>query len=191
MLNHLRITTQSLACALAMLLAPVSLAHSPTTPREIREAPAELAVRKELPPAPAGVTELRFRDLIKMPIGSRGLEASDLLRANDGKRVRIVGFMVQQAEALPGRFLLSPLPVAISDDDEGLADDVPPAIIEIELADAHTAMPHMPGLLQISGTLEVGAKASDANPRISFARIKPDARTAKALARVAQATPSP
>lgn len=164
--------------------ATVAIAHAPQAPSEIREAPATLAVTATLPPTPDGVAELRFRDLITLPIGARGLEASDTLRALDGKRVRVVGFMVQQSTPVPGRFLLSPLPAAIGDDDEGLADDVPPALLEITLATPHATVAHVTGLLQISGTLELGPHESTGNPRIAFARIRPDARTAKALAQV-------
>lgn len=163
------------------------MAHAPTAPVEVREAPAGIAVTAALPPASAGVAELRFRDLIRLPVGPRGLEASDTLRALDGKPVRIVGFMVQQATPVPGRFLLSPLPAAIGDDDEGLADDVPPALLEITLATSHAAIAHLGGLLQISGTLELGPHEAPGNPRIAFARIRPDARTAKALAEASPA----
>lgn len=188
LLRSLGVRAGALAAACA---ATVAMAHTPQAPREIREAPVTLAVTATLPPAPAGVTELRFRDLITLPIGARGLEASDTLRALDGKRVRVVGFMVQQATSVPGRFLLSPLPAAIGDDDEGLADDVPPALLEVTLATPQATVAHVAGLLQISGTLDLGPHESTGNPRIAFARIHPDARTAKALTRVSTTVGAP
>lgn len=179
------------ACLAAASLSAVALAHAPAAPTEVREAPAGIAVTATLPPAPKGITELRFRDLIRHPVGPRGLEASDALRALDGRHVRIVGFMVQQATPVPGRFLLSPLPAAIGDDDEGLADDVPPALLEVVLATPAATVVHMTGLLQISGTLELGPHEAPGNPRIAFARIHPDAPTAKALAEAAPAAKAP
>lgn len=174
-------------CLAATCASAAAIAHAPTAPAEVREAPAGIAVTAALPPAPAGVAELRFRDMIRMPVGPRGLEVGDALLALQGKRVRIVGFMVQQATPVPGRFLLSPLPAAIGDDDEGLADDVPPALLEVALATPEATVVHMTGLLQISGTLELGPHASAGNPRIAFARIRPDPQTAKALAEAAPA----
>lgn len=174
-----------LAVGVAMLLATTAaVAHAPGQAVETREPPVELAVRAELPPPPAGVVELRFRDLIKLPVGPRGLEPGEGLRANLGKRVRLVGFMVRQAEPVPGRFLLSPLPVEIGDADEGLADDVPAALVEVELAHPLAILPWMPGLLQISGTLGAGGREAAGNARIALARIRPDERTARALRRV-------
>ena len=158
-------------------------AHAPAAEAETREAPAALAVRAELPPPPAGVVEMRFRDLVKLPVGPRGLEPGEILKANLGKRVRMVGFMVRQAEAVPGRFLLAPVPVEIGNADEGLADDVPAALVEVELPDPFATLPWMPGLLQIGGTLEAGGSGITGNPRIAYARIRPDERTVRALQR--------
>ena len=42
--------------------------------------PPTIAVRKELGPPPAGVTELKFHDVFKLPVGPRGLEPTDKLR---------------------------------------------------------------------------------------------------------------
>jgi hypothetical protein len=51
-----------------------------------------------LPPAPPGATDLKFSELFK-PIGPRGLEYSEKVRALDGKKVRILGYM----EPVPAR----------------------------------------------------------------------------------------
>ncbi len=181
----------ALAIPASILLSPnAALAHSADIAVESREAPAALAVRAELPPAPAGVTELRFRDLVKLPIGPRGLEPGDGLRAHLGKRVRLVGFMVRQAEPVRGQLLLSPLPVEIGNADEGLADDVPAALVEVVLSDRSVVLPYMPGLLKISGTLETGGRVSADDPRSAFARIRPDPETAAELTRVARPRPN-
>ena len=65
-----------------------------------------------LPPAPPGVTALNFKELFK-PIGPRGLEYSEKLRGLDGRKVRILGYMVKQSQPVPWTFLLSPVPMTL------------------------------------------------------------------------------
>ncbi len=141
--------------------------------------PDSLAVRKQLPAPARGVTELRFRDIYRNPVGPLGLELSERVRALDGQRVRIVGFMVAE-EAKPGVFMFAPLPVRIGHDDEGLADDLPPSTVFVHLPTAADILvPHLPGLLQLSGTLSVGAKAESDSGRISTVRLLVDKRTVR------------
>ncbi len=144
-------------------------------------------MRKELAAPPRGVIDLKFRDLFKMPVGPRGLEPGARLLAADGKRVRVVGFMVQQAEARGG-FLLSALPTAIGDEDEGLADDLPPGLIRVDLeATVPGVIPHMPGLIQISGVLRLQEHLDPQTQRLTFVQLVPDDATRAALRRVASA----
>lgn len=175
--------------AVSWLFAWIALsvsAHSPAASMQARNVPVALAVRNQLGPPANGVLDLKFRDLFKLPVGPRGLEPSDTLRAADGKTVRIIGFMVQQDPPIRGGFLLSPLPVAAGEADEGLADDLPPTLIFVELGnDSALPIPPLHGLLQISGTLHLGAREEASDQRISFVQIIPDARTARALTRVA------
>lgn len=149
--------------------------------------PSTLAVRKELGAPPAGVTELKFRDVYKLPVGPKGLQATEKLLSLDGKRVRIVGYMVQQESASKGAFLLSPLPVLLSDEDESLADDLPASAIRIEIPNAReVAMPHLPGLLQFTGTLHVGMRTDAASGRATPAQIVLDAADQRVLQSLAQ-----
>jgi hypothetical protein len=142
--------------------------------------PASLAVREELPAPAHGVTALRFRDIYRNPVGPLGLELSERVRALDGQRVRMVGFMVAEEEARPGVFMFAPLPVRIGHDDEGLADDLPPSTVFVHLPTAaEIVVPHLPGLLQLSGTLSVGAQAESDSGRISTVRLLLDKRTAR------------
>ena len=144
--------------------------------------PAALAVRKTLGPTPAGVTELKFRDLFKLPIGPRGLEPTEKLLSLDGKRVRIVGYMVRQSPAPKGQFLLSPLPTVLGDEDESLADDLPPTTLAISLDKSiELVLPMLPGLLQITGTLHVGMRADPATGRSMPAAIVLDEASQRAL----------
>src|SRR6266540_5578994 len=77
-------------------------------------APAPVAsAADKLPPLPNGVAELKFRELFCQPIGPRGLEFSEKLRQLDGRRVRILGYMVEQGQPAPHCLLLSPLPMKL------------------------------------------------------------------------------
>jgi hypothetical protein len=144
--------------------------------------PASLAVRKTLGPPPAGVTELKFRDLFKLPVGPKGLEPTEKLLALDGKRVRIVGYMVRQQPSPKGAFLLSPLPTTLGDEDESLADDLPPTSLAIALDKSRDlAVPMLPGLLQLTGTLHVGMRADPATGRSTPAEIVLDAAPQRAI----------
>jgi hypothetical protein len=134
--------------------------------------PAAIAVCKELGMPPAGVTELKFHDVFKLPVGPKGLEPTEKLLALDGRRVRLVGYVAQQEPPAKGAFLLSPLPVLLGDADESLADDLPPSSILVELPRARDlVVPVFGGLIQLTGTLRVGAYTEPTSGRVSAARL--------------------
>jgi hypothetical protein len=168
---------------------PLAVAHQPASAAHAQfvRVPAALMVDKQLGAPPAGVAELKFRDLFKLPVGARGLEATDQLKSLDGKRVRIVGYMVNQEPVITGGFLLSPLPVAAGDEDESLADDIPASAIYVSLQKAGDAIiPTLPGLIQLTGTLRVGAYEIPVGERIVPARIELDVTPERALLRLAR-----
>ena len=149
--------------------------------------PAALAVRKELGPPPAGVTELKFRDVFKLPAGPKGFEPTEKLLALDGKRVRVVGYMVQQEPQPKGAFLLAPLPVLLGDEDESLADDLPATTLRVDLDKSRDlAVPLVTGLIQVTGTLHVGMRADPASGRSTPAQLVLDAAPERALRDVAR-----
>lgn len=168
---------------LLLAIASVVSAHSTSSSAlpALRAAPKAFAVRSALPPPPRDVEELRFRDVFKLPAGPRGLEPTERLRELDGRRVRLVGYMVEADVA--GGFILSPLPVTLGDVDEGLADDLPPSAVLIELPrEVALRSGHMPGLIQITGRLRVGSAENASVPgRVFPARVELDARFEKAL----------
>lgn len=175
--------------ALAVFAAATQAAPPPNTDTQRVAIPAALAVQQPLGAAPRGVTDLKFRDLFKLPVGPKGLEPTAKLRRLDGKRVRIVGYMVHQQPPLAGGFLLSPLPVAAGDEDESLADDIPASAIFVSLpAHAGFAAPMLPGLLKVSGRLKVGAREIPGSERVAAARIELDAESESALAGAIAAT---
>lgn len=116
--------------------------------------------------------ELKFKDFFKLPVGPLGLEASDKLLSLKGKRVRIVGYMVKEEEPMPGLFLLTPVPVNIPEKEDGPSDDLPGSTLFVHMppADADKVLAYRPGLWELDGTLELGAK-EEANGRVSYTRL--------------------
>lgn len=153
--------TRRLAAFAGMVLALSGNAFAASAPKGA-EAPAPL----------------KFADIFKMPVGPRGLELTDATRALDGKRVRVVGYVVAQETATP-TLLLSPLPLSVGDDDEHLADDVPPSAIAVRSA-TKRALPKANGLVEVTGVLELDA-LQDASGRISAIHIVADPKSVKPL----------
>ena len=134
----------------------------------------ELAGVDRLPPPPAGVQELRFSDFFRSPAGPLGLELTDKLRGLDGRRVRILGFMVRQTKPSPGIAILAPVALATNEYEYGLADDFPPNVVFVEVPRfADLAVPHTPGPLLLTGTLAVGRR-EEADGRVSLVRLTLD-----------------
>lgn len=184
------------AVALGASLVPATpaSAHSAATPRAAAtsKVPAQLAVRRQLGAAPAGVSDLKFRDLFKLPVGPKGLEPTDKLKTLDGKRVRIVGYMVQQEPPIAGGFLLSPLPVVVGDADDSFADDIPASAIFVNLPKAaDTVVTSLPGLIQLTGTLRVGTREVPGAGRVAPAVLELDREPERALQRYAKSLSKP
>lgn len=117
--------------------------------------------------------ELQFRDFFKLPIGDKGLEISPALTQANGQLVTLTGYMVQQEVPDKGAFLLTPRPVQMSEHADGDADDLPPATVLVMLAPAQVGwvVPHVRGLLRITGMLSVGRK-EDGNGRVSWVQLR-------------------
>lgn len=124
---------------------------------------------------PAG--DLRFGDFFRHPVGPAGLEMTPTLRAADGQRVRLTGYMVAQEQPLLGHLFLTPLPVSMSEPADGAADDLPPATVLVELPEAERDVPVLrtQSLLQLTGTLRVGRHAM-ADGRVVWVRLQLDPR---------------
>lgn len=176
----------TLALVLVQILAPVAPAaqahdqnHPGRTSREPSDtsgkvSPANSPAANKLPPLPVGVVDLRFGDFFVRPVGTRGLELTEKLRGLDGRRVRILGYMVQQEEPPPGRLLLAPMPAQIHEHDNGLAEDLPAAMVFVSVPTSpDAAVPFVPGLMLLSGTLSVGGR-SEPDGRISLVRLALD-----------------
>jgi len=184
---------RALASIVLIAAVPVASAHEAASIKQATHAtkvPALLSVNHPLDAPPKGVAELKFRDVFKLPAGAKGLEPTETLRKLDGKRVRIIGYMVQRETPLRAGFVLSPLPVAAGDEDESLADDIPPSALFVSLSKGHEAVvPNLPGLLKVSGTLRVGAYEAPGADRVVPARIELDGDVERALLRLAKTPP--
>lgn len=160
-----------------------------TPPPPLAAGPAERTLAEKLPPLPEGTSQLDYRDFFKMPVGDRGLEVTDKLKSLDGKRVRILGYMVQEDHTadegeetgvVPGRFLLTPAPAAVSFPHYGVCDDLPPQTVFVTAPDfAGKEVPHTQRPLLLTGILSVGNK-DEAEGRISVARLLLDPTPAPA-----------
>ena len=119
------------------------------------------------------VTELRFRDFFRLPVGPMGLDISDTLRQADGQAVRLLGYMVQQENPEPGRFMLAPRPVQMSKHADGEADGRPPATVMVYLDPAQRdwAVPHVQGLVAVSGHLSV-SRLEEEDGQVSWVRLQ-------------------
>ena len=156
-------------------------------------AEAVLTVRGPLPPPPRGVSDLKFRDMFTLPVGPLGLVATPRLRMLDGKRVRLIGYMVQQETVTAGMFLLAPLPVILGDEDESLADDLPASVVLVRINGAAARpIPHRAGLIQLTGVLSTAQpNAASIDGRAFGVSLAPDVTTKRALLQKAPVDASP
>lgn len=158
-----------------------SSAVSESSPARLQPKPALV----ELPPPPSGVTDLKFSEFFKQPVGPRGLEYTDKIRNLDGEKVRILGYMVKQTAPVPWTILLSPVPITLHEKEHGFAEDLPPTVVHVSVERSATPIvPHTPGLLLLTGRLGLGNR-DEPDGRISTVRLKLDPPTSeqrKALA---------
>lgn len=130
---------------------------------------------------PPGVTELRFAQIFRRPVGPRGLEPTDKLLSLHGRPVRMVGYMAAASLPMAGRLVLAPLPVELGDEDEHLADDLPPQAVFVHLSGPAAArtLPNYAGLLSLTGTLDVGPR-EEPDGHVSTVRLLLDAAASAA-----------
>lgn len=126
--------------------------------------------------------ELRFRNFFATPAGASQLEISDTLRQAEGQIVRLVGYMVQQKNPTPGRFLLAPRPVLLSEHAHENADVLPAAIVEVKLDPQQQdwAVPHLKGLVTLNGKLSLHPPQA-CDERVSSVRLQLDHEAARGM----------
>lgn len=141
-----------------------------------------------LPPVPEGVTHLDFSDFFKLPVGPEGLELTAKIAALDGRKVRLLGYMVKQANPSPWKILMSPIPVVTREREYSQAEDLPPNVVHVFLPrDPSPIRPHTPGLFLLTGRFEVGNRA-EADGRVSMFRLFLDPPTAAPAMKSERAT---
>jgi hypothetical protein len=148
--------------ALVLLLSGAVCAALPVFAHE----PALVVAAAESTTGPA---DLKFREMFKLPVGAKGLEPSAKLLRLDGRLVRMVGYMVDQETARS--FILAPVPLSLGDEDESLADDLPPGVVFVHAAAGEGLdLKHRPGLLELTGVLSIGGLA-EPDGRVSTVRL--------------------
>ena len=116
--------------------------------------------------------ELPFRGLFRFPAGPAGLEYSDGARSLAGRKVRITGYMVRQAQPIPWAFILSPVPQSLHEREYGLCDDLPMTAIHVFVPRSSQPMvPRLNGPVAVTGILELGGR-EEADGRVSTARVR-------------------
>lgn len=130
-----------------------------------------------LPSLPSGVSELKFSEFFRQPIGPRGLEYTEKLRSLEGRRIRILGYMVRQEQPVEHGFLLSPVPLTLHESEYGLADDLPVTALHVfTTKDLPARIPHTPGPMLLTGKLSLGNR-NEADGRTSVVRLHLDPPT--------------
>ncbi|MBC8103021.1 MAG: hypothetical protein H7Z41_10590 [Cytophagales bacterium] len=177
---------QSLVFAPALFCLSLALSAPPAAPDQ-KAAPPVVAARfapktSALPPLPPGVTALTFAEFFLTPVGPRGLTISDSLKRQDGKRVRISGYMVRQEEPGDGAFFLVASPGLQIEEHEAGFSDLPAATVRVRVPGPNPgAVPFTPRLLLLTGTLNIGSR-EEADGTVSLVRLALDAPAPAAIA---------
>ncbi len=122
----------------------------------------------------ADYSPLDFNEVFVAPAGPKGLQYTDRIKALDGRKVAMTGFMVKNYGPDPSVFVFSNVPRIHNEREEGLADSLPPSLL-------HVIMQVRPGdapawrreKLTVYGKLELGAH-QELNGRISHLRLRCD-----------------
>lgn len=182
-----------------MLACGTALAHGISEPAPAvapGDVPRQLVVRGPLETPSRDVTELRFQDIHTRPFGPRGLELSEKATRLDGRRVRIVGYMLNQSPPAEDGLFLSPVPATVGAQDEGLADDVPASALFVRLPDSALArakrhwVPYLPGPLVFEGTLRLHRHVDPVGGRAVDIQLDVDKAMARRLLKLKPASGS-
>lgn len=89
------------------------------------------------------------------------LTPSAKLEALNNHQVKLIGFMAQMEDEREGSFYLVPRPVFCDEEGGGTADLPPEAVLVIVPFRSHQKISFVPGLLEVTGVLELSAKEVD------------------------------
>jgi hypothetical protein len=126
-----------------------------------------------VPPTAAGKSAaamIGFQEFFRLPVGAYGLEPSERLLEMQGRTVRITGYVADEQDPIPGLLLLAPVPVVLSEREDGPADDLPGSTLFVHLPDDGDSLRNHRGPVEFTGRLEVGGR-EEADGRISYVRL--------------------
>lgn len=164
----------ALAAAVIMLL----VSSNTSAESKIDEVPAQQTLaevfseeeRKSYAP-------LSFDEVFMTPAGPKGLEYTAKIKALDGQKIRVTGFMVRHADIDTRAFLFCATPRAYNEREEGLADSIPPHMFYVTMPVREQDAPAWRGeKMTLYGTLELGSH-QELSGRISHLRLRCEAVT--------------
>ena len=163
--RHPRTRRFAIACRVRALLAITAALW--LIPAQSQSQSTEAALQ------PTPVVQVSFREFFRHPVGPAGVEISETLRQVDGKKVRLSGYMVKHEVPTPGRFMLTPRPVQMSEHADGDADDLPAAtvLVQLEPSQQEWVVPHVSGLIAVTGELHLG-RVEDQAGRVSWVQVQ-------------------
>jgi len=109
---------------------------------------------------------------------SGALKPSARMLALHGRRVRLVGFMARMEVPPRGGFYLCPRPVSADESGAGTADLPVDSVLVVMRSARGREVPHRPGLLEVTGLLQVGNHA-DEDGRVTGFRVVLDGPSAR------------
>ena len=118
----------------------------------------------------ASVATISFQEFFRLPVGAYGLEPSARLLELQGRTVHVTGYIADEQEPVPGLLLLAPVPVTLSEREDGPADDLPGSTLFVHLPAGSESVRNQAGPVEFTGRLELGA-LEEADGRISYVRL--------------------
>ncbi|HUL76489.1 MAG TPA: hypothetical protein VL691_04425 [Vicinamibacteria bacterium] len=100
----------------------------------------------------------------------RELRPSARLLSLEGRRVRLVGFMVRSEEPPTGGFFLCPFPAVATESGGGTADLPPETVFVVVPAARGRLIPHSTRQVVVEGVLELGSRAGE-DGQVSAIRV--------------------
>lgn len=170
--------SQTALFRVALLVCPMLLGWPGLVAAEPAEVATVILVPRPPPRSPSTPT-LDFAELYRF--GARAPEPTPKLLTLRGKRVTLVGYMVELERPARGAFYLSPYPVICDESGAGRAGVPPTAVLVIAKAVRGKQIAFVPGTLEVTGVLEVGNQESDGE--VATVRLRMDDLTKFRFAR--------
>lgn len=134
---------------------------------------AQQAISPSKHKLPVTSNEISLSQIYKLPVGPMGLEPTDKLKAAAGKIVKVSGYLVNEEDPVAGTVMLTPMPVTLTEVEDGPADFLPPATLFVHLPKSivQKIIPFQPGLWTAVGKLTMGGQ-QEVNGRVSYVQLQ-------------------